>query len=353
MKGLVELLPPDARLAKSVAKFLAQHPKGFDLDALGASFANEDIDLPKKYKLTAEMETRWAAIRMLLRKIAEEEACGIFDPYLHIFRSVQALLERHASADDIVLLDQLNSKARSLFEGSGITVEELYYRLAARYEHYLIDEFQDTSRLQWSNLSVLPEEALSHGGTLFYVGDKKQAIYRFRGGDVRLFDDVKGMLEAFPVNETLLDRNWRSQAAIVEWNNAVFSFDNLRRFIRSKEEDEKSRKLRHPVVFSEAEIGKDLSAFRHSKQEPRTGYDKGYVRVEYVDGDKKEDRNSLTRERMTELIRDMQQSFALQDLTILTRKNSEVETVTRWLMEEGWMVNSDRTSDIRLHPLIT
>jgi len=58
--------------------------------------------------------------------------------------------------------------------------------------HFLIDEFQDTSRRQWETLLVLIEECLSRGGTLFYVGDVKQAIYGWRGGDWKLFGEVLG-----------------------------------------------------------------------------------------------------------------------------------------------------------------
>ena len=88
-------------------------------------------------------------------------------------------------------LEELNRKAALLFEDDLVTVEELYFRLAARFQHYLMDEFQDTSLSQWRNLALMVEEALSHGGSLFYVGDKKQAIYAFRGGESRLFDALQ------------------------------------------------------------------------------------------------------------------------------------------------------------------
>ena len=102
-----------------------------------------------------------------------------------------------------------------------MTVAELYYRLATRFKHYLIDEFQDTSTLQWKNLIPMVEEALSTDGSLFYVGDKKQAIYRFRGGEVSLFDKVKERFGSFNMKYEYLKKNYRSQKKIVEFNTRI------------------------------------------------------------------------------------------------------------------------------------
>ena len=115
-------------------------------------------------------------------------------------------------------LPELNRRARLLFDEGMVSVEELYYRLATRFHHYLLDEFQDTSYLQWQNLELMIEEALSTGGTLFYVGDKKQAIYGFRGGEVKLFDQVKGRFAQFNVQTENLSTNYRSEKAVVEFN---------------------------------------------------------------------------------------------------------------------------------------
>ncbi|OHD95853.1 MAG: recombinase RecB [Sulfurimonas sp. GWF2_37_8] len=103
--------------------------------------------------------------------------------------------------------------------------EFLYFRLDAQIEHILLDEFQDTSILQYAILKPLIDEILSGGGvfengSFFFVGDVKQSIYRFRGGVSALFGQVQEMHET--KLEALLT-NYRSQKEVVEFVNAVFA----------------------------------------------------------------------------------------------------------------------------------
>ncbi|MBK9275908.1 MAG: UvrD-helicase domain-containing protein [Flavobacteriales bacterium] len=120
----------------------------------------------------------------------------------------------------------------------------LYERLGQRFQHFLIDEFQDTSVMQWHALLPLAENALANGGSVLLVGDAKQAIYRWRNGEVRQFKALPALhgrdqladgvrREAFlkasaaPI-EPLRD-NHRSSATIVAFNNTLF--DRLRELL--------------------------------------------------------------------------------------------------------------------------
>jgi ATP-dependent helicase/nuclease subunit A len=101
----------------------------------------------------------------------------------------------------------------------------IYEKTGSWYRHYLIDEFQDTSGYQWQNFKPLVENGLSEHQKSLLVGDGKQSIYRWRGGDWNLIlqqvgEDLKNYL---PV-EKHLDTNWRSERKIIEFNNQVFSF---------------------------------------------------------------------------------------------------------------------------------
>lgn len=102
--------------------------------------------------------------------------------------------------------------------------EFLYFRLDSRYNHILIDEFQDTSIEQFSILLPMIEEALSGGEqfkSFFYVGDTKQSIYRFRGGNKELFDYI---INTYPqIQELNLDTNYRSKEVVVSFVNDIFS----------------------------------------------------------------------------------------------------------------------------------
>lgn len=112
----------------------------------------------------------------------------------------------------------------------------LFERLGERYRHFFIDEFQDTSRLQWHNLLPLIENALAQGGSCLLVGDGKQSIYRWRGGDVEQFLDLLngkdqshvvntpyGREEWYTRNLFRLETNRRSKDEIIGFNNALYA----------------------------------------------------------------------------------------------------------------------------------
>lgn len=129
---------------------------------------------------------------------------------------------------DIGALDfsDLEGLAYGLLGGTKFDREYFYFRIDTRIKHLLIDEFQDTSIIQWDILSPLVDEIVSgigvhdDKGSFFYVGDKKQAIYRFRRGESGLFDMVKRKLN---VNEYSLGKNFRCAKNIVDTVNDVFS----------------------------------------------------------------------------------------------------------------------------------
>ena len=101
----------------------------------------------------------------------------------------------------------------------------LYFRLDARYNHILIDEFQDTSIVQYKILEPLIQEILSGNEekfkTFFYVGDTKQSIYRFRGGNSELFDYVINRYKP-SIHLNILDTNYRSSKTVVNFVNETF-----------------------------------------------------------------------------------------------------------------------------------
>ncbi|NBC58913.1 MAG: UvrD-helicase domain-containing protein [Bacteroidetes bacterium] len=109
----------------------------------------------------------------------------------------------------------------------------IYERLGEKFRHYFIDEFQDTSRLQWHNLIPLIDNALSGEhedgipGHLYIVGDVKQSIYEWRGGDPQQFLDLsQGYSNPFSIemDREILESNWRSAKTIVDFNNGFFEY---------------------------------------------------------------------------------------------------------------------------------
>ena len=247
------------KLSKSILKFIEENDRHFNIKNLPPSLLKGNCIAGKEKKKVSN----------LIRKLAEMEAYKTFSPYIKLFLIVLKELYKIAQKEDVLFLEELNKKTYMLINKE-IGMPELYYRMSMRFYHYLIDEFQDTSLLQWLNLKPMVEDSLSSGGTLFYVGDRKQAIYRFRGGEARLFDDIKQEFKHFNPKIRFLKKNWRSQKEIVEFNNEVFSSQNL------------ERALLNIDLFKEdpQAINKILDIFKDSYQEyePNNKYDYDQVR---------------------------------------------------------------------------
>jgi len=112
-------------------------------------------------------------------------------------------------------------------DASAISDEDLLYRLDSQTDHWLIDEFQDTSRIQWKVLSSFVDEVLQDPEgrrSFFYVGDIKQSIYGWRGGDARLFDEIFKYYhhEGSGIRQSNLHKSWRSAPPVLDAVNQFF-----------------------------------------------------------------------------------------------------------------------------------
>ena len=121
---------------------------------------------------------------------------------------------------NVLCIDDSNTILRDIIDGSDAPF--VYEKLGVRFDHFLLDEFQDTSQVQWTNFSPLLHNSDSQDGESLIVGDVKQSIYRWRGSDWNLLDEkIPG---EFPGHkEEVLDTNYRSLSNIVNFNNAFFS----------------------------------------------------------------------------------------------------------------------------------
>ncbi len=189
----------------------------------------------------------------------------------------------------------------------------IYERLGEKYSNYLIDEFQDTSVLQFQNLLPLIENSLASGHFTLLVGDGKQAIYRWRGGEVEQFavlpevfrhNDNPMVLERQDAlirnhDPKVLNKNFRSKREVIEFNNSVFR-------TLSAKLNEKYRN-----IYDDLEQGFDPE---------NKG---GLVQVEFIEGEK-DDFREKNKERTLELIRDLvMDDYQLKDIVVLVRKNTD------------------------------
>ncbi|MBF0512001.1 MAG: UvrD-helicase domain-containing protein [Candidatus Omnitrophica bacterium] len=330
---------------------LSRESNVFDVDDLKSYWSRPQFPVNKGGTITPELEGLWLELVKDIHSLCYLEARSIFNPYVILFEKVFDVFGDLARREDVLFLEELNRKAALLFEDGLISVEEIYFRLAARFQHYLMDEFQDTSLSQWRNLALMIEENLANGGSLFYVGDKKQAIYAFRGGESKLFDALQLQLAHFNLQKISLDKNYRSCPEIINFNNRVFSVDNLRAFLQRRLQDSQENK-RDDIHFSESDFEPIKEVFLTANQSPGTNLTGGLVRVSFLDAKVKEERFAQARERLTALIGDLRQRFALKEIAILTRGNRELEEITQWLLEEGVAACSERSSDVKNNPLI-
>jgi len=133
------------------------------------------------------------------------------------YREYEKLLEEK----NVMPLDDSNDILRKIIDGSDAPF--IYEKTGVRFEHFLLDEFQDTSAVQWDNFLPLLKESESRGGKSLIVGDVKQSIYRWRDSDWRLLGEQ--VLKDFPHAETFpLDSNWRSCSTIVGFNGNFFEY---------------------------------------------------------------------------------------------------------------------------------
>ncbi len=170
-----------------------------------------------------------------------------------------------------------------------ISKDFLYFRLDGKIEHILIDEFQDTNIMQYKILAPLMSEIVSGIGSsefksLFFVGDIKQSIYRFRGGAKELFKHAR---EEFGVKRDILDTNYRSNKNVVEYVNDVFEH-TIKGYERQKVKSEKDGFVEvcfsdeiEDMVLSKIEFfleegvnPKDIAILTHQNKDAKTLKDK-------------------------------------------------------------------------------
>ncbi|NOZ13305.1 MAG: UvrD-helicase domain-containing protein [Acidobacteria bacterium] len=195
-----------------------------------------------------------------------------------------------------------------------------FCRLGEQYQHYLIDEFQDTSRSQWDAMVPLIANSLSKGGSLFFVGDTKQAIYGWRGGDYRLFHEIPQQKEIrLPAGENFeqhtLDTNFRSAKEIVTFNNALFSETGI---------SELETKLKLPGL---------MKIYEHACQKTAVPPREGMVTARLFQSADKDARAAETEKWSREIIRDTADRLGAGSILILARSREKVRTISGWLVD--------------------
>ena len=207
----------------------------------------------------------------------------------------------------------------------------IYERLGERYTHYLIDEFQDTSLLQWHNLLPLITDSIDYGST-FIVGDGKQSIYRWRGGEVEQFFQLPKIYkgENLPFLKDWeqklkshffadnLEYNYRSRKEIIDFNNAFF--DKIKSLL--------------PQNL--------IGIYNNHKQDTAYAKKGGYLHIELF-GSKQENFKDLILAKMATEIEKLRKedNYLFKDITVLCNSRKRVALVAEYLSSKGISVISN------------
>ena len=304
-----------------------------DVDALigRQSLFNSPI---KKSGLPGKEYERWnaqfAPLQERLRKTANEYILVGVHTYYHAYaealRYFQGVINGIMKEEARVAIGDVNRFLATTINQE--IVPEIYYYLGERIHHYLIDEFQDTSPLQWDVFRPLAEEALATKGSLYVVGDTKQSIYTFRGADWQIMHRLMEKVEVFPsapVNLDDLKINYRSFQRIVDFNKEVF------------------QKVVPSVVPGNASRLSGLSDYVQGVKPEFRG--KGYVEVFPVEEDSE---GSVRQAKILDVLKGCKaRGYSYNEITILTPKNSDVVEISEWLNREQIPFISHSNLDIR------
>jgi ATP-dependent exoDNAse (exonuclease V) beta subunit len=194
----------------------------------------------------------------------------------------------------------------------------IYERLGERYKHYFIDEFQDTSQLQWNNLKPLIENALSltdeknTPGSLLLVGDAKQSIYRWRGGDPDQFITLYGPSNPFPSAKKEvrnLETNFRSYDEVIDFNNRFFTY-----------------------VSNKFVSGQHQQLYALGNSQKTNSKEGGYISISFLEAGNKTESDEAYPSKVLEIINaQLEKGYSNKDICILVRKNSQGIVLAEYL----------------------
>lgn len=179
---------------------------------------------------------------------------------LGLLGDINASMQDFTNENNTILLSGTNDIVKRIIDGCETPF--IYERIGMYLHNFLLDEFQDTSRMQWENLLPLVRNGLANGHDSLIIGDVKQSIYRFRNSDPQLLHSqlkVDFSNDSIKYNEGR-SINWRSARNIVHWNNAFFRFLsmalNMDEFYADVEQEvsPKNEKLPGHVVVARREI---------------------------------------------------------------------------------------------------
>jgi ATP-dependent exoDNAse (exonuclease V) beta subunit len=295
------------------------------------SLAGED-DLASKKADAAKMSAVAETLRKSLSDFAsylrsglkEYLSCVAVDKrlgYLAMVSEIRDKVLEYCRENDVVLLSDTTELLNRIIDGSDTPF--VYEKIGNRFDSFLLDEFQDTSKLQWDNFRPLLANSISEGNDDLVVGDVKQSIYRWRNSDWTILQS--GLEEDFPgrLDVRTLQGNWRSGRNIVDFNNGFFTA--MTGFASSQLES---------IISGDNHVGE---VYADLKQKAMRNSE-GCVRVNFIEEDMVNTCRVRSMQILLEDISETEKYYSPGDMTVLTRTNSEGHEIAGFLVDNGYSV---------------
>lgn len=249
---------------------------------------------------------------------------------LGILGDVDKKIREYVAENNMMLISDTTELLNRIIEGNESPF--IYEKVGTRINHYMIDEFQDTSGMQWGNFLPLVRDSLASGNRNFIVGDVKQSIYRWRNSDWKILDEqLDSDFRKESINHETLNTNWRSARNVIDFNNAIFA----RGAALLQETYNTDLPQEGDEAIYNTFAGRITKAYNELYQHiPDSHKDnEGHVKVEFIDTEE-HDWQQYVLDNLPRQIEELQdRGYSLKDIAILVRTKKEGAEVANRLLE--------------------
>ena len=247
--------------------------------------------------------------------------------YIHtlgILTDISAKLRQYTEEQNIFLISDASRLIQIIIDNNESPF--IYEKTGSIFKHFMIDEFQDTSRIQWYNFKPLIGNSLAQGSKNLVVGDVKQSIYRWRNSDWKILsDEVQEEFSQFAPKAQSLNVNWRSQRNIVDYNNSVFAYSS--QILQQNFNAEYSESDEN--IFK----SKITEAYQDVVQEVSESNNGGFVKHSFLNEKEYDSWKDEVKLRLPIIIEELQdKKFKLNDIAILVRTSKEGQEIANALV---------------------
>ena len=263
---------------------------------------------------------------------------------LGILNDITRNIREYASSNNLFLLSDVASLLAGITGSNDAPF--IYEKTGHFYRHFMIDEFQDTSAIQWKNFVPLITDSLAENNRNILVGDVKQSIYRWRNGDWRILaTGIQEDMKTFAPLVSTLEVNWRSKRNIVQFNNSLFRYGP--EIIRQQFRNE-YLEAGMPMETASGLEEQIINAYAGQAQKLPEGHDRegGYVRIGFSGNDDRNWKQNVLDDLPGLLTGIISRGYSLSDIAILVRNKLDGNQIAATLME--WQAGEGRDAGVRL-----